>query len=183
MRYPPIVSPHIRLRHPESFEIGEGSIVDDFCYVSARVKVGIHSHIAAGCSIAGGAVHLFTLGDFSSLSAGVRIWCGSDDFVRDIVTLVPQGFPAIKENFIAGDVTCERLTAVGSNSVVMPGNRLPEGSVIGALSFVPPGFELEPWTVYAGTPVRAVKRRDRESVLRQLAAYEAELRRRAEAGP
>ncbi len=183
MAFPPIVSPHIRLRHPGSFEVGAGSIVDDFCYISARVKVGIHSHIASGCSIAGGVAHLFTLGDFSSLSAGVRIWCASDDFTRDIVTVFPdEAFGAIKENFIAGDVTCDRLTAVGSNSVVMPRNHVPEGTVIGALSFVPPEFPFEPWMVYAGTPIRPVKRRDRDSVLRQLAAFEAELRRRAEAG-
>jgi hypothetical protein len=30
----------------------------------------------------------------------------------------------------------------------MPGNHIPEGTVIGALSFVPAGFSFEPWAVY-----------------------------------
>ena len=50
----PIISPHVRIRHPEHFEIGEHSIVDDFCYFSTRVRIGLCSHIASGCSVAGG---------------------------------------------------------------------------------------------------------------------------------
>jgi hypothetical protein len=38
----------------------------------------------------------------------------------------------------------------------------------GALSFVPPEFSFEPWTVYAGIPIAPVKARNRESVLRQV---------------
>jgi acetyltransferase-like isoleucine patch superfamily enzyme len=175
MAHAPIISKNIRLRHPDHFEVGEGSIVDDFCYFSTQVKVGRFSHIASGCSVAGGGDRLFTFGDFSSLSSGVKVWCGSDDFVRDIVTVIPPGFGPIKENFISGDVTFERLTAVGANSIVMPRNHVPEGAVIGALSFVPAEFEFEPWMVYAGVPIRPVKPRDRESVIRQLAAFEREL--------
>lgn len=168
----PIISPNIRLRCPEAFEVGEGSIVDDFCYISARVRIGRYSHVASGCSIAGGKARLFTLGDYCSLSAGVRIWCGSDDFTRDIVTIIPEEFPPIKENFFSGDVTFENLTAAGSNSVIMPGVLVREGAVIGAMSFVASHFELEPWMVYAGVPARPIKARDRDSVLRQRDALE-----------
>lgn len=171
----PIVSREIRLRHPDLFQIGEGSIVDDFCYFSTRAIVGRYCHIASGCSVAGGAGRTFRLGDFSSLSAGVRIWCTSDDFVNDIVTIIPEGFPPIKEHLIAGDVTLGRLTAVGSNSVVMPDNEIPEGTVIGALSFVPPAAKLRAWTVYAGVPVREIRPRNRDQVLRQVEAFEREL--------
>ena len=70
----------------------------------------------------------------------------------------------------------EQLTGVGSNSVIMPDNYIPEGVVIGALSFVPSQFKFEPWSVYAGTPVRRIKARDREGVLGQLEKLEAKLR-------
>ena len=59
----------------------------------------------------------------------------------------------------------------------MPRNHLPEGAVIGALSFVPPDFPLKPWSVYAGTPIRFVKPRDRDSVLRQIDKIEQHLKR------
>lgn len=179
MSQKPIVSQNIRVRHPEYFVVGEGSIIDDFCYFSTQVVIGRYSHIASGCSVAGGADRKFTLGDFSSLSSGVKVWCTSDDFVSDIVTVIPRDFPPIKDHVISGDVTFERLTGVGANSVVMPGNHIPEGTVIGALSFVPAEFDFDPWTVYAGIPIRVVGRRDRDRVLRQVEAFEREIAARA----
>jgi acetyltransferase-like isoleucine patch superfamily enzyme len=163
----PIISPNVRIRHPELFEIGEHSIVDDFCYFSTRVRIGICSHIASGCSVAGGRDHQFTLGDFCSLSSGVKIWCTSDDFVNDVVTIVPESVGSIKGHLIEGDVSFGNCTAAGANAVVMPGNHIPEGTVIGALSFVPARFAFEPWTVYAGIPIRRIGNRSREAVSAQ----------------
>ena len=37
------------------------------------------------------------------------------------------------------------------------------------LSFVPAGFQFEPWSVYAGIPIRRVGARNRDSVTRQAA--------------
>src|SRR5262245_54430199 len=118
----PIISPNVRIRHPEFFEVGDYSIIDDFSYFSTRVRIGICSHIASGCSIAGGRDRQFILGDFSSLSAGVKIWCTSDDFVNDVIAILPDEAGPIKQGLIQGDVTLENCTAVGANAVVMPGN-------------------------------------------------------------
>jgi acetyltransferase-like isoleucine patch superfamily enzyme len=171
----PIVSPHTRIRRPEYFEIGDYSIVDDFCYISARVRIGTCSHVASGCSIAGGPAHQFTLGSFSSLSSGVKIWCLSSDFVNDIVCILPPGFEDIGVRPIEGDVFMADYTAVGANSVIMPNNVIPEGTVVGALSFVPPSFPFEPWSVYAGMPVRQVGRRNRANVIEQAALLRGRL--------
>lgn len=173
----PIISANSRIRHPDSFEIGDYSIVDDYCYFSTKVNIGICSHVASGCSVAGGANYLFTLGDFCSLSSGVKIWCTSDDFVNDLVVIVPDGAGAIKTHHIEGDVAFGNCTAVGSNTVVMPKNVIPEGTVIGALSFVPTAFPFEPWSVYAGVPIRRICARNRSEVSRQA----ARLRERLEA--
>ena len=161
----PIVSPQTRVRYPEHFHIGDFSIVDDYCYFSTRIAIGQCSHIATGCSIAGGVGRQFTLGDFCSLSAGVRIWCTSNDFANDLVALLPAGVDPIHQ--IEGDVALADYTGVGANSVVMPGNVVPDGTVMGALSFVPPHFAFEPWSVYAGSPIRLVGRRNRDNVSAQ----------------
>lgn len=178
----PIVSPHSRIRHPEFFEIGDYSIVDDFCYISTRVRIGLCSHIASGCSVAGGPARQFILGDFSSLSSGVKIWCVSDDFVNDIICIMPPGVDGIKRHLIEGDVTFDRYTAVGSNSVVMPDNHVPEGTVIGALSFVPPRFAFESWSVYAGVPIRKVGVRNRAAVSEQAELLAARIAAMRESG-
>src|SRR5262249_22166891 len=140
----------IRVRYPEHFSIGEGSVIDDFSYFSTKVCVGRYSHIASGCTIAGGAKYQFTFGDYGSVSAGVRIWCSSNDYVNDLVVLAPPGVELPDVHEIAGDVCFENYTGVGANAVIMPGVHVPEGAVVGAMSFVPPRATLEPWTVYAG---------------------------------
>lgn len=163
-----IVSPNSRIRHAEDFLIGEDSIVDDFCYFSTKVRIGRCTHIASGCSVAGGRDMQFEIGDFCSLSSGVKIWCTSDDFVNDLVTIIPPGVEDVKEHLIRSDVTFGNYTAVGSNSVVMPNRLIPEGTAIGALSFAPAHFEFQPWSVYAGAPIRFVRPRNRERVMEQV---------------
>ena len=172
----PIVSKNCRIRHPEYFSVGQYSIIDDYSYFSTRVKVGRCSHIASGCSVAGGAERLFTLGDYCSVSSGVKIWCTSDDFVNDVVTIVPYDDGSIKDHLIAGDVTIGDMCALGANSVIMPDNKIPEGVVIGALSFVPFRFKFKPWSVYAGIPIRFIKRRNKKNVLKQVAEIEDKLK-------
>jgi acetyltransferase-like isoleucine patch superfamily enzyme len=170
-----IVAASVRIRYPEHFAIGPHSIVDDFCYLSTRVRIGLGSHVASGCSIAGGAAHQFTLGDFSSLSSGVKIWCASNDFVNDLVCIVPPAAGDIGVHPIEGDVHLADYTGVGANSVVMPNTSIPEGTVVGALSFVPSGYVFEPWSVYAGVPVRRLGARQRSSVLAQAERLRARL--------
>src|SRR5687767_429404 len=159
----PIISPNIRVRYPDLFEIGEDSIVDDFSYFSARIRVGRGSHLASRLTIGGGTEHQFVLGDYSGIAAGTCIYLSSSDYVRGLIT------PAARSMDIHGDVIFGNYTGIGCNSMVMPDNHIPEGTAIGALSFVPPRFPFRPWTVYAGNPLRPVRVRDQASVLRQLA--------------
>jgi len=177
-----IISDNIRVRHPKQFKVGDWSIVDDFCYFSTRVKIGNYSHIANGCSVAGGKDRLFTLGSFCSLSSGVKIWCTSDDFVNGLIFIPPPGAEDTKRFLIAGDVSMADYTAVGSNSVIMPNNRIPEGTTIGALSFVPPSYPFKPWSVYAGTPIRFIRRRNKKNVMDQLDNFRACVKRLARQG-
>lgn len=162
-----IISPNIRVRHPELFEAGQHSIVDDFCYFSTRVLIGMGCHIASGCSVAGGKDRLFSMGDLSSLSSGVKVWCSSNDFSSGLIAMPPADFPVAELGIRSGDVTLGDYTGVGANSVILPSNRLPEGVAIGALSLVPSDFAFEPWTLYAGIPIRKIRARDRDNILHQ----------------
>ena len=175
----PIISPNVRIRYPDHFQVGEFSIVDDYCYFSTRIKIGFCAHIGNNCSIGGGPDRLFSIGDFGSLSAGVKVWCTSNDFTNDLVTIVPSAAGDIGDNPITGDVIFENYTGAGANSVIMPDNIVPEGTTIGALSYVPSRFPFEPWAVYIGTPIRRVGARNRERVLAQVALIKDRLDRRS----
>jgi UDP-3-O-[3-hydroxymyristoyl] glucosamine N-acyltransferase len=177
MNIRPIISGQIRLRSPDLLQIGEGSIVDDFCYFSARVEIGRFCHIANGVTIAGGRGRVCQIGDYSSISAGSKIWCRSDNFISDLAALVPKEL-SYQKNEICGDVSLGPMTIVGSNTVVMPDNCIPEGVAIGALSFVPTAYQFKPWTVYAGIPIQPIRERNRESVEGQRRSIEQHYRER-----
>src|SRR6266516_4797497 len=90
------------------------------------------------------------------------------EFSNDLVTVIPALVGDIGDNPITGDVIFENYTGVGANAVIMPDNVVPEGTTIGALSYVPPHFRFEPWTVYAGAPIRRIAARNRNHALAQV---------------
>ena len=167
-----IISENIRLRHPKHFDIGEKSVIDDYSYFSTKIKVGKYCHIASGCSIAGGDEFNCRIGDYVSISSGVKIWCESNDYINDLVILNPEN-KNINDNPIKGDVEIGNMCGIGANSVIMPNNKIPEGTVIGALSFVPSNFKFKEWCVYAGVPIKFIKKRNKKNVLKQLALLES----------
>jgi len=167
----PIISKNIRIRHPKNFLVDNFSVIDDFSYFSTKIIIGKHCHIASGCSIAGGKEFTFSLGDYSSVSSGVKIWCRSNDYTNDLVVLNPQQ-KNIGDKSIEGNVTIGKMCGIGANSVIMPNNTIPEGTIIGALSFVPENFTFKPWGIYAGIPIRFIKKRNKRNVLKQVKILE-----------
>ena len=155
---------YVIIKKPELVETGDNVRISDFCRISSACEIGSDCEIATGTYISGGdGKYKFKMGSYSSLAAGVRIWLSSNDYVNELVT---HSVPNVKE--IQGDVTLGKYTGIGTNSVIMPNNNIPEGVSIGALSFVPPNYKFEPWTVYAGRPIRPIKKRNKENVLRVL---------------
>ena len=152
------------IKRPELIEVGNNVRISEFCYISSKCKIESNCEIAVGVSIAGGGgKHTFSMGKYSSLAAGVKVWLASNDYVND---LVAHNVPFVSE--IEGDVKLGNYTGIGSNSVIMPNNDIPEGVTIGALSFVPSNFKFNPWTVYAGAPIKEVKPRNKENILKIL---------------
>ena len=167
------MSPNCRIRYPDFFRVGDHSIIDDYCYFSTTVEIGRSVHIGAGCVVAGGKDRVFRMEDFSGLAAGAKLYCKSDDFVHDLSGLPPVA--DLQTHALVGNVTLRQCAVVGANSVVMPDNELLEGVAIGALSFVPPRFRFEPWTVYSGHPIRKIIPRDKKNVLAQVEAIKKQL--------
>jgi len=68
-----------------------------------------------------------------------------------------------KRNYEVGKILIGRHSIVGENSVVLPNVTFGEGACLGALSFAKD--DLDPWTLYAGIPARAIKPREKEKIL------------------
>jgi acetyltransferase-like isoleucine patch superfamily enzyme len=143
----------------ENITISDNVRIDDFSIIVASANqtfIGSYVHIASHCYIAasGG----FTMSDFSGLAPGVSVFTGSDDYSGNKLTN-----PTVPKEYTGGKtapVTLGRHVIVGSNSVILPGVDIGEGSSIGATSLVTKS--LDSWGVYFGSPVKKIKNRSQK---------------------
>ena len=64
-----------------------------------------------------------------------------------------------KNNAILNPIEICNNVILGSGTIIIGKTRLSEGCVVGALSFVKEN--LEPWNVYAGNPLKFIKKRNK----------------------
>lgn len=153
--------PLAKIVSPEVISIGDSVIIDDFVFIvgGEETVIGNFVHIASFTSITGGGK--FVMEDFTTLSSGVRIFTGNDDYSGGCLTgsAVPAPYRIPIRSFI-----CIRKHAIiGAEAVILPGVTIGRGVVIGANSLVKK--DCEPWTVYAGSPARAIKSRPKKRIL------------------
>ena len=153
---------------PEVISIGDSVIIDDFVFLvgGAETRIGSFVHLASFTSYLGRGT--LTIGDFVSVSSGARLYTGIDDFSGE--SLVGPGVPEPFRQPVRSFLHVEKYAIIGANAVVFPGVTIGEGCAIGALSLVK--SDCEPWTIYAGTPARPIKKRRRD----RIAVLESELR-------
>ncbi len=156
------VSRRTGIYHPERISLGNHVRIDDFCVLSAcskgYIKIGSHCYIGAMSFIE--ATAGFVMDDFSTLAARVTVYSGTDDYSGEHLTnpCVPDRLRRVT----SGIVTVGRHSIIGTCSTLMPGVTIGEGTAVGANSLVTK--DLPPKGIYAGCPVRLIKRRS-DSVL------------------
>ena len=146
--------------NPANFKIGINSRVDDFVLISAEsVELGRFVHIGSHVAMCGeGSI---VVNDFATVSGSCRLYSSTDEFNGAGLTgpMVPSKY---RSNRIIGDIIIGKHCIIGTNSVVLPGVVIGEGACVGAFSLVK--TSLEPWTVYAGNPLRPIKKRERSVI-------------------
>lgn len=148
------------IARPELVEMGSHIAIDMWTYISTQLIMGDYIHIAPSVSIIGGAIALLTMEDFTNIGSGSRIVCASDDFLQGLISPV---VPIKYRTVINKPVIFKRFSTLGVNCTVLPSVILGEGSIVGANSLVTKN--TEPWTVYAGSPAKPIKMRDKERIL------------------
>lgn len=150
-----------KIKHPQSIEIGNHVAIDYGVYISTSMKIQDYVHIAPYTCIIGGKDSKLIMGNFSGISAGCKILCGSDDFTKGLMNpQVPIKYRSPKIT----TVTFKDYSCVGVNCVIMPGLTLAEGSVVGANSVLTK--DTEPWTIYVGSPAKPIGKRDNTIILK-----------------
>ncbi len=159
-----IIRPTAKIVHPELISLGDRVIIDDFVLLIAgkSTTIGSFVHIAPYVLISGGGDLLIE--DFVGISSGVKLYTGNDDYLGGSLTgpTVPEPY----RNPIRSFVTLRKHALIGANSVILPGVEgieIGEGAAIGANSFVTQN--VEPWTIYVGSPARPLRPRPKEKIL------------------
>ncbi len=140
----------------QNISIGDNSRIDAFSILSASegsITIGRNVHVASFCSIQGGGG--VSLGDYSGLSHGVKLFSLSDDYSGGYLTnpTIPEEFLNIK----SGPVVLQDHVIVGANSVILPDLTVGMGSAVGALSLV--NRSLAPLGIFSGVPAKLIKPR------------------------
>ena len=163
-----IIGKTVRIRNPELVEIGDNVIIDDFSYISGVVKIGNSCHIGSSCTIQAGTASVI-MGDYSGISAGVRVFAVSSDYISPSFDL-----PSIPYSFRAGSIIDKihiaKHVLIGSNSVVLPGVNLPEGVAFAAQSTISKRKYLS-WRLYGDKCRKPIYTRNKETYLNKLNDY------------
>lgn len=155
-----IIWPLAKVIAAENITIGDSVIIDDFVFLDGgtNTKIGSFVHIAIGASICGDGELIME--DFSGLSGGVRVYTSNEDYLGG--SLTNPAVPSPYRQSIRSYVHIGKHAIVGANSVILPGVIVGEGVAVGANSLITK--DLEPWTIYVGSPARAVRERPSERI-------------------
>ncbi len=137
-------------------EIGNGTVVWQFCVILAGARIGENCNVNCHCFIENDVI----IGDNVTIKSGVYLWdgirIGNGVFIGPNVTFVNDKYPRSKQypdSFLK--VTIEEGASIGAGSVIMGGVVIGRDSLIGAGSVVTK--DVAPRTVVMGVPAIKVR--------------------------
>jgi len=158
-----LIHPFVSITRPELILLGSHVSIDPWFHCTTALETGDYVHISSHVSIIGGKNGKLKMGNFTNISTGGKIVCGSDRFLGKGIVSAPGIPEEFRDELIVKPVIFEDFVNTGANVTVLPGVTLSEGSVIGACSLVTK--DTEPWTIYVGSPARPIKVRPKEKIL------------------
>ena len=143
--------------------LGSNVRIDGFTSIIASSKgqciIGSNVHIGSNCFMS--CAENIILSDFAGLSHGVKIYTKSDDYSGKFLTN-----PTVPEEYTSkdiGSVTLGKHVIIGSNSIILPGVTIGNGTAVGALSLVTKS--LGEWSIFFGSPAKYLKKRSKELLM------------------
>ena len=146
-------------------------IVGDFTYIADSE---FESHVT----------HLYEwngdkliIGKFCQIASGVEFVMNGANHQMNAVSTFPfytlEGWemnPPTPSNLpLKGDTVIGNDVWIGQNAVILPGVHIGDGVIIGANSVV--GSNVEPYTIVAGNPARAIRKRFDDELIGYLLAF------------
>lgn len=148
----------------------ENAQLDDHCQIFDHVfidagkslKIGKYSTITWYVLIEGGAKT--KIGDRVFLGPGTKLLTSTFK-INGFYTV--EHLPENCQKTEYGDIEINDDAYLGANCTVMPGITIGEGAVAGSNSLIMK--DLDPWTIYVGSPCKAIGKREKPTKERQVA--------------
>lgn len=145
-----VIYPTVKVVGAERLWLGDHSTIDDFVFLNcgAGARIGRYVHVATHVSVVGSGG--IDIGDCAVVATGARILTATDTFTGG--ARMSTHLPDDQRHVVVAQVSIGTDAFIGANAVVLPGVTVGEGAVAGAGAIVT--SDLEPWTVYVGSPAR-----------------------------
>jgi UDP-2-acetamido-3-amino-2,3-dideoxy-glucuronate N-acetyltransferase len=134
----------------QSEQVGEGTVIWQFCVVLSNAQIGKFCNVNASVFIENDVV----IGDNVTIKCGVQLWDGIriQDFVQvgPNVTFSNDRFPKAKRKFKIEITFVEKGASIGANATICPGLTIGRHSIVGAGAVVTK--DVQPYSVVVGNP-------------------------------
>ena len=149
--------------NPKEIFLADRVRIDPFVMITTGLVTKSNIQICAYAMLGGGNQHTITLGEWTYIGYGSKLFCASEDYSGEHGPVNEfWGSNEIRR----GDIIFEDYSGVASDVIVFPGVVLPEGCTIGAKSLIHTKAPLMPWSVMIGTPPKVHKSREAATVVR-----------------
>ena len=149
--------------NPKNVHLGDNVRIDPFTLITTGLKTGSNVQICSHAVLGGGSQHTVTMGDWSFIGYGSKLFCGSEDYTGEHGPV--NDFWGSNKVY-HGDISIGNYSGIASDVILMPGVNLPDGCNIGLKSVVWAKDELKPYSIYFGNPLKFHKNRDKDAILR-----------------
>jgi acetyltransferase-like isoleucine patch superfamily enzyme len=156
-----LIDKNVIIPFPNNIEIGNDVRIDTMCMLNSGKKGNIiiknNVHIAPFNLIYCADNYKIVFENHSGLSSGCKLYGKSGNYDGNYLLN-----PTHKEEdtqLICGDIILKKFATIGTDSILLPGSIIPIGTILGAKSIYNAKYSLKEWSIYAGIPIKFIKKR------------------------
>ena len=157
------IANNVLFTNPKEVVLHDNVRIDPFTLVTTALEVGRYVQICSHVVLGGGKQHKITLGDWTFIGYGSKLFCASEDYSGEYG---PVNEFWGNNKIFRGDIIFKDYSGIASDVMILPNVTIPEGFTIGAKSFIHTKNNLKPWSVFIGNPLKFHKKRSKDDVIR-----------------
>lgn len=154
-----IIKPTVVIKDPKRVFLDDYAVIDHYVVIKCGLKMGKHTKIGPHGMLNFGAGEV-TMEDFAECGPNCKLITGSNNYRGDDGLMQHGVPPEFSGTPVTGPVVLKEHVVLGANTTVLENTTVPEGVYTGANTLLKAlDTEKQPlkaWTLYVGTPCKAL---------------------------